>query len=471
MRRFLKWKWIVRIGLFLTVLACLLPCGGVFLNRYIGQTEVAKIVAKLDAEDPNWKLDDLANELNAKLPPPERNPATIVEEAKRAIPAGTNVLSNNLPDLSKLPINCLPEKNDQDAYTQLLKLSEPALKFTRLLIGAPEGGRQLQYPRNPLTIDLTQIQEHRKVAALIKYDALSAAYAGRPNDAVPSARAAFGVPRAIGSEPMLISQLVRMATDAIGASTVERILNLGEPTEGLAELQADLVQQSNFPYLRESMRGERASVHRMFEIIDSGEINNTPGGGIGLPMGNSLTLIALRIDLPADHAFSLRMMTGYTEAGKLPPDQQHAATKAVPTPQRGSLQYKLTQLLSPAVEKVTEASLRSRGKLAATAVGVACERYRQKFGQWPLTLDMIPKDILSEIPNDPFTGKPINYKRLPDGIVVYTIGPDLTDDGGLLDDPITNTPGKDFGIRIYDPALRRQPAPAKPVEEAEPEMP
>ena len=469
--RFLKWKWVVRIGLFLTMLACLLPCCGVFLNRYLGQTEVNKIVAKLDAEDPNWKLDDLTNELNAKLPPPEHNPTTIVEEAVKSLPANWNPISNTLPDLSKLPVNCLPEKNDQDAYDQLLKSSEPALKFTRLLVGAAEGGRQLQNPRNPMMFDLTRIQEYRKIAALIQYQALAAARAGRPDDAVRAARSAFGVPRAIGSEPLLISQLVRMATDFIAASNVEKILNMSEPTKGLAELQADLLQQSKFPYLRESMRGERASVHRMFEIIDSGEINNTPGGGIGLPMGNSLTLTALRIDLPADHAFSLRMMTGYTEAGKLPLEQQHAATKAVPTPQRGSLQYKLTQLLSPAVDKVIEASLRSQGKLAATAVGVACERYRQKFSQWPLTLDMIPKDILSEIPNDPFTGKAINYKRLPDGIVVYTIGPDLTDDGGMLDDPVAGVQGKDYGIRIYDPALRRQPAPPKPVEEVVPDNP
>ncbi len=165
------------------------------------------------------------------------------------------------------------------------------------------------------------------------------------------------------------------------------------------------------------------------------------------------------------------MLTQYVEASKLPPEQQHEAVKAIVRPQANDGRYSMTSNLVPALDKGLEAGLRTKGKLKAAAVGVACERYRQKFGQWPLTLDIIPKDILSEIPNDPYTGKPIVYKRLADGIKVYSVGPDLTDDGGLLDNGVPGTPGKDYGIRIYDPALRRQPAPAKPVDVAEPEKP
>ncbi len=474
MKRFLKWKWLLRFGVLMVLLSCILPLSVVLVLRYQSNTELQKIIAQLDADDPNWKLDDLANELNAKLPPPERNPQFIVKKALAALPADFNLLTNALPDLDKTPINCIPAKADLDPYIKVQKSSEPALQFTRQLVGLPEGGRTLQYPRNPMLFDLLSIQDNRKVAALLRYDAIALASAGRSNEAIQSARAGFGVPRSIGSEPTMISQLVRMATDAVAASSVERILNLGEPTEGLAELQADLLQQSKFPYLQQTMRGERAYIHRIFEIIDSGEIMNNPAVGAattGLPIGNSFALWGVRINLPTDHAYSLKMLTQYVEAGKLPSEQQLAATKAIVPPPRGDVRYMMTSMLVPAVEKGLEAGFRIKGKLAATAVGVACERYRQKFGQWPLTLDMIPKDILSEIPNDPFTGKPILYKRLPDGIKVYSVGPNLIDDGGLLDNETPGTLGKDYGIRIYDPALRRQPAPPKPVEVAEPENP
>ena len=470
MKRFLKWKWLLRFGVLMVLLSCILPLSVVLVTRYQGNTEVQKIIAQLDADDPNWKLDELATELNAKLPPPERNPYTVSQNAHDALPSDFSKQQFNLHNLDKTPLSFIPPKAELAALVNLQQSSLPALQHARQLAGMPEGGRVLQFPRNPMLYVMGDLQKLRDIAALLRYDATAFASAGKLNEAIQSTRAAFGVPRAIGTDPTMISQLVRMATDAIAVSTVERILNLGEPKEGLAELQADLLQQANFPYTQQSMRGERAFVHRMFEIIESGEIMSTPGGmaGSGLPTtGNSIVLFGLRINLPTDHAYSLKMLNQYIECSKLPTEQQLEAVKAIDRPKPNDVRYMMTSNLVPALDKCHEAGLRTKGKLMAAAVGVACERYRQKFGQWPLTLDMIPKDILSEIPNDPYTGKPITYKRLPDGIKVYSVGPDLTDDGGLLDNGVPGTPGKDYGIRIYDPALRRLPAPPKPVEVAE----
>lgn len=475
MRRFLKWKWLLRLGVLMVLLSVVLPLTIVLIMRNQGKAEVNRIVAQLDADDPNWKLDDLANELNAKLPPPERNPFTVFQKAHAALPSGWNQLTNAPPNLDKTPVNCVPSKPVLDDFIKLQQSTLPALQHARQLAGMPEGGRVLQFSRNPMmTFDMAVIQKFRDIAALLRYDAIALASTGRSNEAIQSARAAFGVPRAIGSDPMMLSQHVRMATDVIAVSTVERVLNLGEPNSGLADLQEDLLQQSRFPSARQSMRGERAFVHRMFEVIDSGEIMNALGGtaGTGFPTtGNSIIVWGLRINLPTDHAYSLKVLTQYVESSKLPSEQQLEAVKAIVRAQKNDTRYRMTSDLVPALDKSLEAGFRMKGKLMAAAVGVACERYRQKFGQWPLTLDMIPKDILSEIPLDPFTGKPIIYNRLPDGIMVYTVGPDLKDDGGILDDPIKKVRGTDFGIRIYDPALRRLPVPAKPVELAEPGTP
>ena len=474
MRRFLKWKWLQRFGVLVVLLSIVLPLYVVMTLRYQGRNEVQKIVAQLDADDPNWKLDDLANELNAKLPPPDRNPYTVCQKAHVALPSGWNQLTNAPPDLDKTPVNCVPSKPVLGDFIKLQQPTLPALQHARQLAGMPEGGRVLQFPRNPMQFALGDIQQRRDIAAMLKYDVIVLASAGKSNEAVQSTRAAFGVSRAIGSEPTMISQLVRMAIDSIGASCVERVLNLGEPSEGLAELQADLLQQANFPYTRQSTRGERAFVHRMFEIIDTGEITIPPGAvaGAGLPTtGNNILVWGVTLNLPTDHAYSLNTLNQHVEASKLPPEQQLVALKAIALPPRNDIRYVMTSNLLPALHKCLEAAFRTKGKLTATAVGVACERYRQKFGQWPVSLDVIPKDILSEIPNDPFTGKHILYKRLPTSIKVYSVGPNLIDDGGLLDNEVPGTLGKDFGIRIYDPGLRRQPAPAKPVELAEPEQP
>jgi hypothetical protein len=165
------------------------------------------------------------------------------------------------------------------------------------------------------------------------------------------------------------------------------------------------------------------------------------------------------------------MLTGFIEASRRPYDEQAAAFRAVPRPQDGDRKYLFTNLLTFAVGRIFDSGLRTRGELLAVAAGVACERHRQRTGQWPDSLEAIPKDILPAVPTDPFTGKPVAFHRLEDGIVVYSVGPDGRDNGGRFVEA-AETPGglktRDFGIRLWDPDQRRQPAPPRPEPEADP---
>jgi hypothetical protein len=42
---------------------------------------------------------------------------------------------------------------------------------------------------------------------------------------------------------------------------------------------------------------------------------------------------------------------------------------------------------------------------------------------------LVPK-LLANIPEDPFDGAPLRYRKLTPGYVVYSLGPDGTDEGG-----------------------------------------
>jgi hypothetical protein len=67
----------------------------------------------------------------------------------------------------------------------------------------------------------------------------------------------------------------------------------------------------------------------------------------------------------------------------------------------------------------------------ATAVAaMAIARFRAKSGRSPKDLAELVPDYLAAVPLDPFDGKPIRYKKSDRGFVVYSIGPDLVDDGG-----------------------------------------
>jgi hypothetical protein len=69
---------------------------------------------------------------------------------------------------------------------------------------------------------------------------------------------------------------------------------------------------------------------------------------------------------------------------------------------------------------------------------------------------LIP-EFLDKVPTDPYDGKPLRYRRLDDGVVVYSIGRDGKDDGGKLDRNDQLRAGIDFGFQLWDVNRRRQP--------------
>jgi len=73
----------------------------------------------------------------------------------------------------------------------------------------------------------------------------------------------------------------------------------------------------------------------------------------------------------------------------------------------------------------------SRMRIRSARTAVAIERYRLAHtNALPESLtDLVPA-YLPEVPLDLFDGQPLRYRKLPNGYVVYSIGRDLSDDGG-----------------------------------------
>jgi hypothetical protein len=103
-------------------------------------------------------------------------------------------------------------------------------------------------------------------------------------------------------------------------------------------------------------------------------------------------------------------------------------------------------------------SLSTTALLRCTVVALAVERYRVLTGEWPASLDVIPGAILSAVPLDPFSGKPLLLARRPDGVTVYSVGRDAVDDGGAIQPPFPlGGNAGDIGIRLYDTNQRGLP--------------
>ncbi|MCH7813001.1 MAG: hypothetical protein IID40_03170 [Planctomycetes bacterium] len=86
---------------------------------------------------------------------------------------------------------------------------------------------------------------------------------------------------------------------------------------------------------------------------------------------------------------------------------------------------------------------------------VAVERYRLRHDRWPDSLSALVPEFLEQAPIDPFDEQPLRYTRTPDGVTVYSIGPDGVDDGGnVTQDPKNRRILPDVGFRLIDPDRR-----------------
>ncbi len=91
----------------------------------------------------------------------------------------------------------------------------------------------------------------------------------------------------------------------------------------------------------------------------------------------------------------------------------------------------LLEILLPAFATVNEISHRLMANVRATLTIIAALRYRQDKGQSPETLqELVATGYLNELPIDPFSDKPLVYRKTDDSFTIYSVGTNFTDDNG-----------------------------------------
>ena len=112
----------------------------------------------------------------------------------------------------------------------------------------------------------------------------------------------------------------------------------------------------------------------------------------------------------------------------------------------------------PSLSGAFELWIRSVGANRALRAALASERYRLANGEWPSSLDALVPLYLDAVPVDPFDGQAIRFGRIDEGIRTWTIGEDLTDDGGDVGRLTSKRRSPDCGWVILNPELRGRPA-------------
>jgi hypothetical protein len=434
-------------------------------------------VAEADLLDPGWRLAEL--EKKRAVIADEQNSAVVISKAKNLLPDawpywtfpydGQNVFrSKDEMELLRQMVWSLEPPVQLDelrtrALLHELGRAEIALAIARRLAHLPRG-RYPDMDRKDLARKRDFISSlnpsGRGIADLLAYDVLLHAQNNDLDTALASCHAIINCGRAIDDEPTPFFMLVRDDLHWLVTHSLNRILAQGEPSESsLSAVQHEFEEEARVPLLLIAARGERAETDDALQNIEEGNVDpNNPFGAVGragmpfssrelldianrkLPLGGTdahrrVVIQRARLIRP----FLLMESNRLVEIAKFPTEQQITRLKELRGGERFGSRFHC-----------------NKARLRCALVMVAVERYRRANNCWPDNLmDLVPQ-FLSKVPLDPFDATLLRYRRLDDGVVVYSIGPDGEDNGGTFDkDP--NKQGTDVGFRLWDVPRRRQP--------------
>jgi hypothetical protein len=433
--------------------------------------ELREVVAELDRTDPGWRLEQI-EEARAKVPP-ERNSAPRIAAANRLLPEGWD--KRVRPDPAKpwlrdqFVAGVPPDRSLREALNAPLEGTGPALAEARAVADLPEGRSPISYSRDGLSTRLVHTQDSRPVARVLGLDALRRAIDDGADAGLESCRAEVHVGRSLRDEPFLFSQLVRYSTVLAGLRDAEWVLGQGVAGEpALAALQRTLQSEASEPTHLIGVRGERGELHWFMSAATIGDLDPSKFGPDqnDKSLGRSLKAMGTGPGARRAHAQVLRYMNRLVAVARLPDHQRLAAGQEWERLRESAPDVVRALLGSGLGGHFLNAYLRHRAATRSADAALAAERFRLRAGRWPATLGELVPDLLPEVPADPYDGAPLRYRRLPDGVVVYSISEDGRDDGGTHDLGKPSAPefNPDVGFRLWDAPLRGRPKPAdRPV--------
>jgi hypothetical protein len=305
-----------------------------------------------------------------------------------------------------------------------------------------EGPGRSRYPvelNKGHQMELAHLAKLRGLARELGVDALHWALANEPGRAADSIVAILPLGNSLSEEPILISQLVRIAIFGIAQGNLEDLMNrVSFEDEELARIQSAFAQA--LPPLQEGVIFNRAMVGESVLGLSAIEKFWLFVSSVELSEQRSLTLLAplrqLAFPASTERMFMGLFFEDMRKASRLP---WHEFSGLVGGDQDERFEQSvafapLFGILVPALPRVYEAEWRIRTQLDIAVTALAVERYRLAVGRLPVQLSDLVPVFLSAVPTDFFssTGSPIRYRSEADGnFVVYGVGRDMEDDHGV----------------------------------------
>ncbi len=347
-------------------------------------------------------------------------------------PVGTSSL---LAELGEYYRNSPPDETDPNTAAEMTALLDhPTVTEAISLVerGTQKWGCRfdLNY-EDGVNVNLSYLASFRKLTVILLARAEAEAAAGHPERSWQLTQMSLRFAEGLRDEPVLINQLVRMAIIRRTLKTMRTLCRTSPPSDGIrAALDEQLVQLEDVTPLVKAMDGERLLFGEWFYTRSVGELGAVLGEiGSSEATARWVMNVYRRLARPVfhlDHALYLRTLHQFTEGLHRPLLTRDEASLAERVEQCPRV-YVLFRHLVPALERIRVLHIQSLAELRLTRQGMGLLQHRQGHGTFPETL----APLLSEAVADPFTGEPMHYRRQSSGFLLYSLGPDREDNGGV----------------------------------------
>jgi len=307
-----------------------------------------------------------------------------------------------------------------------------------------------------MRIFMPKLSGFRKLAFALLWRARIHAEQGQFKDAFVDMKSCYRLGQHIGGDKTIIEQLVGIAIEALAVRTIREIVGGYEIDSAvLADFQRDfeqIVADRNFAI---SYKAERLSMYD--EIQRCFTVDRFGKGHLYLPRfrkisdltgsyekgeGTEYFLFDLVYSAPflfghpnkEETLKSVNALYDYCEKLSLKTAiQRHAESDAIDDKFKELLGGNIfLGTLTPAVRRVIEIGNRLPVDVGAALTMIAIFRYNGDTGLYPQNLNqLVTAGFLEQLPIDSFSDKPLVYKKTEDNFILYSIGHDFKDDGGV----------------------------------------
>jgi len=306
------------------------------------------------------------------------------------------------------------------------------------------------FPGDPLDL-LPHLGRMRESSRILRLAAIMAAADGDPARAAELGWTILRAGNHLGQGNHVIANLVRCAICALSRSALENVSSIATiPEDWRERIDDELIRYTDLDTWAD-LRGEKLAFLQFMELfsmqslfagpVELPEDDISPGPSpADLPQPNQfvklitglLTKLITGVWIKPNLIKGLELMAEFEDICRQPywkarPELLRWDT----TVSNLSGFYSLSNLSLGGMTRYPEQVARAQARALAARLGLALSAHKQQTGSYPDDLTVLSPDLIDEIPLDPFTGEPFIYRKEADGFILYSIGPNLTDDDGV----------------------------------------